>query len=135
MMVLNREGEPKPALTGCCMLCVVEAALRCGDHDVDDLATALGAKFDRARSECEQGVVLAAPDVDAGVEVRAALADDDLAALDDLATEALYAEVLRVGVAPVASGTRALFMCHECSAPTGYLMLVILTRVSSERWP
>ena len=50
----------------------------------------------------EQRVVAAAADVDAGVEVRAALADDDLAGLDDLAAEPLDAQPLGVGVATVA---------------------------------
>jgi hypothetical protein len=44
--------------------------------------------------------------------VGAALADDDLACGNDLAAEALYAEVLGVGVTTVASGARAFFMCH-----------------------
>ena len=71
----------------------------------------------------------------AGVEVGAALADDDLAGLDDLAAEALDAEVLRVRVATVAGRGRALFVCHVLSLLRSYLMPVILTRVSSERWP
>ena len=45
----------------------------------------------------------------------ATLADDDLACGNYLAAEALDAEVLCVGVTTVASGARALFMCHlEC---------------------
>ena len=50
----------------------------------------------------EQRVVAATADVDAGVEVGAALADDDLAGLDDLAAEPLDAEPLGGGVATVA---------------------------------
>src|SRR5690606_23566119 len=69
---------------------------------------------------------------DAGVEVGAALADEDLAGLDGLAAVALDAEVLRVGGAPGAGGACALFVCHVLSP---YLMLVILRRVSSWRWP
>ncbi len=71
-----------------------------------------GAELDRTGREGEQGVVAAAADVDAGVEVGAALADDDLARADDLAAEALHAEALRVGVATVAGGACALFVCH-----------------------
>ena len=61
-----------------------------------------------------EAVEVAVQDADpgAGVEVRAALADDDLAGLDDLAAEALDAEVLGVGVAPVARRGCALFVCH-----------------------
>ena len=80
--------------------------------DVDDLAAALGAELDRAGDEREQRVVAATADALAGVEVRAALADDDLAGVDDLAAEALDAEALGVGVATVAGRGRALLVCH-----------------------
>jgi hypothetical protein len=46
------------------------------------------------------------------VEVGAPLADDDLAGVDDLAAEALDAEALGVGVAPVAGGAEALLVGH-----------------------
>ena len=64
--------------------------------------------------ECEQRVVAATADVGAGVEVRAALADDDLAGEDLLAAEALHAQSLSVGVTTVAGGACALFVCHLC---------------------
>ncbi len=48
----------------------------------------------------------------ARVELGAALADEDLAGLDDLAAEALHAEPLGVGVAAVAGAGRALLVCH-----------------------
>jgi len=70
--------------------------------DVDRLASTLFAELDGAGRRGEQCVVTATTDVDAGVEVGATLADDDLARLDDLAAEALDAEPLRVGVATVA---------------------------------
>ena len=72
------------------------------------------AELHRTGLEREQGVVATATDVRAGVEVRAALADDDLARADDLAAEALHAEALRVRVTTVASGARSLFVCHVC---------------------
>src|SRR5690349_8144970 len=97
--------------------------------DVDDLAAALGAELDRARRQGEQGVVATAADVGAGVEVGAALTHDDLAGLDDLAAEALDAEVLRVRVATVAGRGRALLVCHVSVSP--YLIPVIFTRVRS----
>ncbi len=49
----------------------------------------------------EQGVVTAAADVHAWVEVSSALADEDLAGLDELAAEALDAEPLGGGIATV----------------------------------
>ena len=69
---------------------------RLGSDDVDDAAPAAGAELHRAVLEREQGVILAAAHVEAGVEVRATLANDDLAGVDQLATEALHAEALGV---------------------------------------
>src|SRR3546814_6242309 len=48
------------------------------------------------------------------MELGATLANDDVAGFDRLAAIHLHAEVLRVGVAAVARGTYALFMCHDC---------------------
>src|SRR5690606_28129909 len=90
------------------------APLLGGGHHVDDLAAALAAELDGAGRESEQGVVPAAPDVGAGVEVGAALADEDLAGVDLLAAEALHAETLRVRVTTVAGGACALLVCHVC---------------------
>jgi hypothetical protein len=44
------------------------------------------------------------------VEVRATLAHDDLAGLDDLSAEALHAEALGVGVATVLGARDAPFL-------------------------
>src|SRR5690606_2829138 len=51
-------------------------------------------------------------DVVTGVELRAALADEDLARVDELAAEALDAEALGVGVAAVPGGAGTLLRCH-----------------------
>jgi len=69
--------------------------------DVDRLATALGAEEHRAGGRGEQGVVATATDVHARVKVSAALTDEDLAGLDDLAAEALDAQSLGGGIATV----------------------------------
>ena len=58
------------------------------------LATVLEA--DDARDLREEGVILAAADVQAGLERCAALTDDDAAAKDRLAAEYLYAKPLGV---------------------------------------
>src|SRR5690606_30230177 len=73
-------------------------------NDVDDLAAALDAELDGAAGQREQRVVAATPDIAAGVEVGAALADDDLACVDDLAAETLHAETLGIGIATVLGG-------------------------------
>ena len=67
------------------------------------LATVLEA--DHAVDLGEQGVVLAAANVDAGLKRGATLANQDGAASDDLAAEALHAEALSVRVATVLGRT------------------------------
>src|SRR5690348_525691 len=58
-------------------------------------------KLDHAGDLGEQRVVLAPAHVIAGLETRAALAHDDGAAGNQLPAEHLYAEALRIGIAPV----------------------------------
>src|SRR5512141_2850143 len=60
----------------------------------------------------EERVVLGAADVQARLERRAALPDEDRAPGDELAGEALDAEALRVAVASVAGRARTFFVCH-----------------------
>ena len=92
------------------MICDETSSL--GGHDVDDPAIATSPELDVAGRQGEQGVVPAAPDVDAGVEVSAALADDDLAGVDELASETLDAQTLRIGIPAVAGGAGALLVCQ-----------------------
>ena len=108
---VRKGDEPKPAPFR--QECVCVRLLR-ERHDVDDLAAALLTELDRACLEGEQRVVAATADVGAGVEVGAALADDDLAGEDLLTAEALHAQSLSVGVTTVAGGACALFVCHLC---------------------
>src|SRR4051812_43150761 len=72
-----------------------------GGLDVD--APPLAVEEDRAGGQREQGVVAADAYVAAGVEARAALADDDAAGLDRLPGEKLDAEALAVRIAAVAA--------------------------------
>src|SRR5690349_12286769 len=77
---------------------------RSARDDVDRFARfgALDLELDRAIDQGEQRVVAAEADARARMEARAALADDDVAGFDRLATIDLHAEVLRVRVATVA---------------------------------
>ena len=93
--------------------CLLESVDR-GRDDVDDLATATTTELDRARGEREQRVIAAATHIGAGVEMCAALANDDLAGIDLLATETLHAEALGIGITAVPGRGRAFFMCHFC---------------------
>src|SRR5579862_3377442 len=70
-------------------------------------------EFDFAVDEGEEGVVSAAADVEAGVELGAALANDDGACGNDLSAVGFYATILRVAVATVAGRAGAFFMCHK----------------------
>ena len=62
------------------------------------------------RDRGEQGVIAALAHVDAGVDVRAALADQDIAGQHELTVGALDAQTLGLGITAVAGGTHALFM-------------------------
>src|SRR5688500_3575477 len=79
-----------------------------------DFATvvARGGVLHLAGDEREQRVVLADSDVLAGEEARAALTHENGARLDLRAGELLHAEPLAGGVASVACGACALFVCH-----------------------
>src|SRR3984957_381916 len=82
--------------------------------DAHGAATAVPSELDLAGHQREQRVVVTATDALARVEVRAALPDDDLARVDELAAQALHAKPLRVRVTAVTAGRRALLVCHFC---------------------
>ena len=97
------DREPGAALLRADVWLAASGGLGSVRDDVDDPAAAAGAELDVPADEREQRVVVATADAGAGVEVGAALADDDLAGVDELAAEALDAEALGVGVAAVAA--------------------------------
>src|SRR5919201_2166500 len=86
----------------------------------DDAAAAAGLELHRAGALGVDRVVLADAHAVAGVEARAALADDDLAAGHGLAGEHLHAEALRRGVAAVAARAPALLISHPRSPSSSY---------------
>ena len=61
----------------------------------------------------EQGVVAALAHVDAGVDVGAALAHQDITRQHKLAVAALHAQALGLGVAAVLGGAAALLVGEE----------------------
>ncbi len=101
--------------------------------DVDDLATVALAELDGACRECEERVIVAAADVRTGVELGSALADDDLAGLDDLAAEALDARYCGFESRPLRVELTPFLL--DMSGVSSYLMFVIFRRVRSWRWP
>ena len=58
-------------------------------------------ELDAPRDLGEEGVVLAASNIQSGLHPRAALADDDRAARHQLSAESLKAKPLRVRIAPI----------------------------------
>ena len=77
------------------------------------LIATLALERDLAGNFRKERIVLAAPDVEAGVEVRAALANEDAARRDDRARLLLDAQTLRLTVAAVARGADTFFMCES----------------------
>src|SRR6516165_9635947 len=80
--------------------------------DADGLASALDPELDGSGFLGEQRVIAAATDARAGMELGAALTDQDFAGLDDLAAEPLHAQPLRGRVAAIARAGSALLVCH-----------------------
>jgi len=70
-------------------------------------------EFDFAVDQGEERVIAAAADIETGVELRAALANDDRSCSHNLTAVCLDATVLRIAVSAVSSRTGALLMCHN----------------------
>src|SRR5690606_38861376 len=87
--------------------------------------------------------VLPQTHVGAGLELAAALADENRATRHDVAVEALDAEPLCRTVAPVARASLTLLRCHVLfpgrvgspSRPSQTRMSLTWMRVSVDRWP
>ena len=67
----------------------------------------------RAVLQCKQGVVAADAHVGAGMDLGAALADQNVAGQDELTVAALHAQTLGLGVTAVLGGADALLMSEE----------------------
>jgi hypothetical protein len=69
--------------------------------DVHDAPTSVLTEFDGTRRECEQRVVAPAADISTGVEMSAALTNENLACIDYLTAETLHTKTLGIGVTSV----------------------------------
>ncbi|SPC11355.1 membrane hypothetical protein [Cupriavidus taiwanensis] len=98
---------------------------RRNDADLLLLGRALDGELHVAVDQGEQRVVLAHADVVAGMHAGTALADDDAAGVDGLATKHLHAQTLRFGITAVPRGTAAFFLCH--------VLLLSLYRITLDR--
>src|SRR3954470_21572858 len=85
-------------------------------QDVDQLAAAAATELHPAGGRGEQRVIATPPDVVAGVERGAALADDDRPGRNEGAVVGLHAEALGLGVTPVPGGATTLGLRHVRSA-------------------
>src|SRR5262245_9176284 len=81
--------------------------------DADQLVVAPALEADISVGLGEQGVIDADADIDAGLESRAALADEDAARGHELAAEPLDAEPLRVGIPAVSRAADTLLVGHD----------------------
>ena len=86
-------------------------------HDGDLLAVlAQALKLDSAALHGEQGVVAALADIDAGVDMGAPLADQDVAGQDELTVTPLHAQTLGLGI-PMFSMVSHLQTCVLKTSP------------------
>src|SRR5262249_54826497 len=69
-----------------------------------------------ARYHREQRVIRTAPDIRAGLELRASLTNQNLATQHSLTAESLYAEPLRVRIPTVARTSNAFLLSHSSSS-------------------
>lgn len=86
----------------------------CFDREDGDVASAflLFLELDDTVTQCIQSVILAHTDVLAGIVLRAALTDDDVASNGGLTTEKFHSESLTGGLTTVLGTTNAFFVCH-----------------------
>ena len=72
-------------------------------------------EFDDAVTQCIQRVILAHTDILAGIVLRAALTNDDVASNGGLSTEKFHSESLTSGLTTVLGTTNTFFVCHILS--------------------
>ena len=73
-------------------------------------------ELDSAVNQSKQGVIAADANVGTGMNVRASLANQDVAGQNELTVSALHAQTLGLGVTAVLGGAAALFMGKELEA-------------------
>jgi hypothetical protein len=83
-----------------------------GDVHHVTVQRALDGELNVAIGRGKQGVILAHADVVAGVELGAALANDDGACAHQFATEGLDTQHLWLGITAVSRRAAAFFLCH-----------------------
>ena len=91
-----------------------------GKHGDEGPAFFLLLEFDDTVTQCIQSVILAHTDVLAGIVLRAALTNDDVASDGGLSTEKFHSESLTSGLTTVLGTTNTFFVCHILFSFSGY---------------
>ena len=94
------------------------------DRD-EGLAFFLLLEFDDAITQCIQSVILAHTDVLAGIVLRAALTNDDVASDGGLSTEKFHSESLTSGLTTVLGTTYTFFVCHISLVFSGFYSVML----------
>ena len=87
------------------LLCSVNGAL--------SAILALALELDGTVNQSEQGVIAADADIDAGMDVGASLANQDVAGQNELTISTLHAQALSIRITTVLGGTAALVVSEE----------------------
>src|SRR4051794_36259821 len=95
-------------------------SLRQRDNRDEHAAFGFGLELDATVTQCEQRMILAKPDIAAGVPLGAALARDDVAGDHGLTAENLHAQPLTVRVAAVTRGSACFLVSHNASPKLAY---------------
>ena len=69
-------------------------------------------------NKCEQGIILALADIGAGMNLRTALANENVPCQNELTIRTLGAETLGLAVAAVLGRTHTFFMSHLVTPPS-----------------
>ena len=81
---------------------------------------ALALELDGTVNQSEQGVIAADADIDAGMDVGASLANQDVAGQNELTVGTLHAQSLGLGVTAVLGGAAALLVGEELKTNTNH---------------
>ena len=114
----------------------VELFLRFGLVGVDAdglLARVAGLEADDAVDLGEQRIILADADVGAGMEVRTALANKNVAREDELTVRALRPETLALAVSAVTGRTDAFFMCEQLQIHLKHDLNLLVPKIDGPR--
>lgn len=101
-----------------------------GGADVDVLSVAPHRKLNRALGRRKERVVAPDSDVLAGIELGTALANQDISRDHALAAEALDAQALGIGIAPIASRAGAFFGGKELKIKAEHSRVSIAGRLA-----